>query len=200
MNQPIHLLQNYYAKIVDNPTIFDILKKYRTTVFSDSVDFNRYTVFSDLEKKQFDEKIQSTKAPLRLSYIIEQNNNLVGWCTAFQKDVDKWYMHNTAIFEQHRKKGLYTAVLQLMLAYAKSEGYQKVTSIHNATNNAIIIPKLKAGFVINGMHINEKFGTMIELSYYVNPQIKAVVDFRSGHKRLPQSLKNLVNVFEDITS
>lgn len=200
MNQPIYLLQNYYAKVVDNSTIFDILKKYRTTVFSSTVDFNPTAVYNDLEKEQLNKKIKSIKPPARFSYIIEQNDNLVGWCTAYQKDVDEWYMHNTAIFEAHRKKGLYTTILQLMLNYAKKEGYLKVTSIHNATNNAIIIPKLKAGFVISGMHMNEKFGTLIKLTYYVNPKIKAIIDFRSGHKRLPQSLKNHVNVFEDITN
>ncbi len=200
MNQPIHLLQNYYAIVVDNSTIFNILKKYRTTVFPNTVDFNRFSVFSEAEKQQLNDKIKLTKPPQRFSYIIEQERELIGWCTAYQKDVDEWYMHNTAIFEAHRQKGLYTAVLQLMLSYAKSEGYQKVTSIHNATNNAIIIPKLKAGFVISGMFINEKFGTLIELTYYTNPQIKAIINFRSGQKRLPQSLQKHINVFEDQTS
>ena len=63
-----------------------------------------------------------------------------------------------------------------------------------------IIPKLKAGFVISGMHINEKFGTLVNLTYYINPQIKAVVDFRSGHQRLPQNLKEHINIFEDTKS
>jgi len=197
MNQPIHLLQNYYARVVDSTIMFDILKKHRAAAFPNTVDFNRAAVLGKAEKKRWEEKIRSAKPPFRLSYLIEQNDNLVGWCTAIQRDIDVWYMHNTAIFEAHRKKGLYTAVLQLMLNYAKLEGYQKVESIHIATNNAIIIPKLKAGFVITGMHISEKYGTMVELSYYTNPQVKAVVDFRSGQCRLPQNLKEHINIFED---
>jgi len=196
MNQPIHLVQNYYAKIVDDKTMSGIMKEHLAKAFPKTVDFNRVAVFSEEEKELWLEKKRSVKPPFRLSYVIEQEGNLIGWCTAFQKDIDVWYMHNTAIFEDHRKKGLYTVLLQLMLKYAKKEGYQKVSSTHIATNNAIIIPKLKAGFIITGMHINEKFGIMVELSYYTNPKIKAVVDFRSGQSRLPQNLKEHVNIYE----
>lgn len=197
MNQPIQLLENYYAKVVDDTTIFNILNKYRTTVFPNTVDFKILAAYSDEEKKLLKKKKQLARQPTRLSYVVEQAGKLSGWCTAYEKDIDEWYMHITAIFKEHRKKGLYTAVLKLMLAYAKKEGYQKVTSVHNATNNAIIIPKLKAGFVISGMHINEKFGTMVELTYYINLKIKAVVEFRSGQKRLPQNLKEHLNIYED---
>jgi len=197
MNQPINLLENYFAKVVDDKTIFDILRKYRTTVFSNTVVFNINAVFSSKEKKLLKEKMNSTRSPIRLSYIVEKEGTLAGWCTAYQKDIDEWYMHNTAIFEAHRKKGLYTALLNLMIDYAKIQGYQKITSLHNATNNAIIIPKLKAGFVISGMRISEKFGTLVELRYYPNPKVKAIVDFRSGQHRLPQNLSKHINIYED---
>lgn len=197
MNQPIHLVQNYYAKIVDDRTIGEILKNNRKIMFPNTVDFNRYAIFSEHEKESIKTKKNRRQPPLRLSYVLEQEGNLVGWCTAYEKDVDEWYMHNTGIFKAHRKKGLYTAVLKLMIEYAKENGYLKISSTHNATNNAVIIPKLKAGFVISSLKINEKFGTMVELGYYVNPQIKAVINFRSGHHRLPQNLAEHINLFED---
>lgn len=200
MNQPIHLTQNYYAKIVDDKTIGEILKTHQKTVFSNTVDFNRYAVFSGQEIENMRAKKMSRTPPFRLSYAIEQEDKLVGWCTAYEKDIDEWYMHNTGIFKAHRKKGLYTAVLQLMINFAKIEAYPKISSLHNATNNAVIIPKLKAGFVITGFRINDRFGTLVELSYYLNPQIKAVVDFRSGQHRLPKNLVQHINVFDDTNS
>jgi len=200
MNQPIHLIENYYAKTVDDKTIGEILKNNRETMFPDTVDFNRFAVFSDLEIESLRKKKQSRKPPSRLSYVLEQEGNLVGWCTAYEKDIDEWYMHNTGIFKAHRKKGLYTAVLQLMIEHAKVEAYPKITSLHNATNNAVIIPKLKAGFVISGLAIHDKFGTMVELTYYVNPQIKAVINFRSGQHSLPKNLAQHINIFKDSKS
>jgi len=200
MNQPIHLVQNYYAKIVDDKTIGEILKNNLKTMFPNTVDFNRYAVFSEHEIESMKAKKLNRKPPLRLSYVLEQEGNLVGWCTAYEKDIDEWYMHNSGIFKAHQKKGLYTAVLQLMIEYAKANGYPKISSTHNATNNAVIIPKLKAGFVISSLKINEKFGTMVELCYYVNPKIQAVINFRSGHRRLPQNLAEHINLFEDSKS
>lgn len=197
MNQPIPLMENYFAKIVDDKTMGEILKNHRKTMFPETVDFNRSAVFSEAEIENFRIKKLSRKPPFRLSYIIEQAGDLVGWCTAYEKDIDEWYMHNTGIFKAHRKKGIYTALLQLMIKYAKENGYPKICSTHIATNNAVIIPKLKAGFVISGLSINEKFGIMVELSYYINPQIKAVVNFRSGEHRLPLELTEHINLFEE---
>jgi len=188
MSKPIHLLENYYAKVVDDSSIFEIMRKNRTIMFPNSVDFHSGKVLSKAEIEKLKTRAHQTPQPTRLNYIIEQKKELVGWCTAYQKDVDEWYMHNTGIFSQHRRKGLYSAVLKLMIDYATEQAYIKITSVHNATNNAVIIPKLKAGFIISGCHLSERFGMMVKLSYYPNKAVQSVVEFRSGEKRLPKDL------------
>ncbi|MBK6772549.1 MAG: hypothetical protein IPG78_10565 [Ignavibacteria bacterium] len=49
----------------------------------------------------------------------------------------------TAIFKQHQNKGIYKSLLPKVLDILKEKGFQKVYSRHSATNNQIIIPKLK---------------------------------------------------------
>lgn len=92
---------------------------------------------------------------------------VVGWTFAQQSDHDTLLMRNTAIDPAHRGKGLYTALLPIVIEHARSEGYQRIQSTHLAANNAVIVPKLKAGFIITGLNVNEKFGLLVTLTYFL---------------------------------
>lgn len=74
------------------------------------------------------------------------------------------------------------------------KGFQVIYSSHIATNNAIIIPKLKAGFVITSMEVKERFGTRIKLSYYTSQLRKKVVGFRVGFNRPDKELKDILKL------
>jgi AmiR/NasT family two-component response regulator len=69
-------------------------------------------------------------------------------------------------------------VLAFVVAFAREHGYQRITSTHSATNNAILIPKLKADFVISGMHVDERFGVMVHLTNYLYEQRRATIERR----------------------
>jgi len=73
------------------------------------------------------------------------------------------------------------------------KGFQLIYSSHIATNNSIIIPKLKAGFVITGLEVEERFGTRIKHFYYTGQLRKKVVDFRVGFSRPDEELKAILN-------
>ncbi len=44
----------------------------------------------------------------------------------------------------YRRRGIYGELLRYVLARTKQDGFLKVISRHRATNNAVIIPKLRA--------------------------------------------------------
>jgi hypothetical protein len=44
----------------------------------------------------------------------------------------------------------------------------------------VIIPKLKAGFVITSMELSDVFGLLVHLSYYTNSLRRKVLEFRTG--------------------
>lgn len=197
MSNHIPLLKNYYAVEVDTATFFKEFRKQREKMFNNTVDFSTYKMYSEAEIAKLNILRVESKEAYRLSYFIMHNNELGGWATGCQADSDEFYMHNTGIFEQHRRKGLYTKMLQLILATVKEKGYQKVISKHATTNNAVIIPKLKAGFLINGMEVNEKFGVLVKLIYYFNKDVEAIARFRSGEQAITKNNAQHGRIFDE---
>lgn len=196
MKEHIPLLANYYAVEVDTISFFKEFKVHRATIFNNTVDFSTYKMYSEAELAKLDVLYKANKEAYRLNYFIMQNEELVGWTTGCQTDPDEFYMHNTGIFEAHRRKGLYTTILQLLMLKVKEKGYQKIHSKHATTNNAVIIPKLKAGFLINGMEVNEKFGVLVKLIYYFNKDVEAVAKFRSGEQVLSKKVAQYGRIFD----
>lgn len=98
---------------------------------------------------------------------IYSGDEIIGWTFAQQSDHDTLLMRNTAIDPAHRGKGLYSALLPIVIEHARVGGYQRIRSTHLAANNAVIVPKLKAGFIITGLNVNEKFGLLVTLTYFL---------------------------------
>lgn len=104
----------------------------------------------------------------------------VGWTYAYQSDHETLYMCNTAIDPAHRGKGLYARIVQEVIGVARAEGFQLITSKHHASNSAVLVPKLKAGFIITGLTLDEKYGLMVLLTYFVDPVRRSLAVRRIG--------------------
>ncbi len=89
-------------------------------------------------------------------------------------------MFDTGILKPYQNIGIYQALLQKIIDISTAAGYQFITSKHHAGNNKIIVPKLKAGFVIKSLAIDIRLGTMVELIYMINPAIKNIYNQRIG--------------------
>jgi hypothetical protein len=74
------------------------------------------------------------------------------------------------------------------------QGFQLITSSHNATNSAIIIPKLKAGFIITGFELSDTFGLLVNLTYYTNATRRKIMDFKAGQTRPDDELRRLFGI------
>jgi hypothetical protein len=48
------------------------------------------------------------------------------------------------------------------------------------TNNDVIIPKLKAGFLITSFELSDTFGSLVHLTYYPSPLRRKVQVYRAG--------------------
>ncbi|HYF01961.1 MAG TPA: GNAT family N-acetyltransferase [Patescibacteria group bacterium] len=151
-------------------------------------------MLSDDEKALLKTLSQNTGMPFTLHLGIFLKGELIGWSYGWQESAEKYYMCNTAILKEHRRKGIYTALLPEVLKILKDKGFQIAYSRHAATNNDIIIPKLKAGFVISGMEISDKFGTLVHLSYFFNNIRRRMIDFRSGQSTLDEDLRKFLKL------
>lgn len=119
---------------------------------------------------------------LKYAWLIEKDGEVAGWQYSRQWDSRTAYMVNTAFLPAHRGQGLYSRLLPVILQALKNEGYDVVRSHHHATNNAVIIPKLRAGFKIQGLHVDEH-GVMAILNYSFAPVYSEYMDIRSGLKK-----------------
>jgi hypothetical protein len=61
-------------------------------------------------------------------------------------------------------------------------GFKSVLSRHSSTNNAILIPKLRLGFLINGMSIDAASGDMVHLIYPFDERERQCLEIRGGQR------------------
>jgi hypothetical protein len=96
---------------------------------------------------------------------------------------------NTGILPQHQGQGIYSALLPRILDMLQHEGFQIVYSRHVATHNQVLVPKLKAGFVMTGIEVSDVFGVLVHLSYFFNPLRRKVLEVRVGQARPDAEVK-----------
>lgn len=118
----------------------------------------------------------------RSTWLVAHGGEVVGWHFSRQWDGRTAYMVNTAFLPAHRGQGLYTRLLPVVLDALRVEGYALVRSHHHATNNAVIIPKLRAGFRFQGLQVDDH-GVMAVLIHSLDPVYRDYMDLRSGLTR-----------------
>jgi L-amino acid N-acyltransferase YncA len=91
-----------------------------------------------------------------------------------------YYMSNSAILPEYRRKGYYSLLARGIVEEVTRRGYHKIKSRHYPTNNAVIIAKLKLGFVITGFQLSANFGTLVELEWNAKKEIQELMHFRCG--------------------
>tara|TARA_B100000886_G_scaffold202261_1_gene139668 strand:- start:197 stop:508 length:312 start_codon:yes stop_codon:yes gene_type:complete len=103
-------------------------------------------------------------------------------------------MCNSGVLSNFRRKGIYSSLLETKIKVLSEMGFQLIYSRHNATNNNVLIPKLKAGFVISKMEISDTFGCLVHLHYFTNKTRQKLMDYRSGKTKPDQELKDLLRL------
>ncbi len=164
---PMPLIGDYVIEEM-SPQEFGVLYTERVDrYFQGAMDPVPDEHFTDEEREQIATRRKATPAMLRFQWRVKLHDDIIGWTYCFQTDAETLYMCNTAIDPQHQRRGVYTALLAAVMQHAKDLGFQVITSRHKAWNNAVIIPKLKAGFIVSGVNISERFGMMVHLTYCI---------------------------------
>lgn len=96
-------------------------------------------------------------------FLIKCGGKVIGWCEGEMDDFETFYMRNTGILPDYQNKGIYTEFLKIFEKYIFSLGYARISSHHSPTNASVLSLKLKAGFVIVGQEIHERWGVLIKL-------------------------------------
>lgn len=133
----------------------------------------------------------------RHCWLVTHAGEVVGWQASRQHDKYTALMQNTALLPAHRGKGVYTRLLRLVLDELRALGYQQVISEYHATNNAVIVPKLRAGFVITGLQL-DKHGIIIKLTHSFDAVYAEYLRFRSGRARPEGELLSRIGLEVDL--
>lgn len=187
---------HYEIRIISIEELKEFRQQNNHLVFAD---IHNISIASILTKNEKDLLAQNYLKLIKESFtlsvgIFDKDNKMVGWHFGYQTDEATFYMTNTGILEEHRRKGLYSALLKFVINELSTKGFQIIYSRHTATNNAVIIPKLKAGFIISSLELDDSFGTLVHLRYYFNETRRKIMDYRSGQRKPDEELKKIFNM------
>jgi GNAT superfamily N-acetyltransferase len=124
--------------------------------------------------------------PLRAAFAVSHHERFIfydadvkpiGWSYGDMRDSETFFMTSTGILSEFRGRGIYTAFVRRLLAYLAVLGYERVVSNHQTNNRAVIIAKLKLGFNVTAVNLDERWGAQVELTYLMED------DRRAGYER-----------------
>ena len=90
---------------------------------------------------------------------------LVGWTFARPQGANHLHMINSGVAPAERRRGVYSELVRMVIEHAGSRGYVAVLSRHAANNNAVIVAKLKLGFLVSGFEYSEVYGPLVRLTF-----------------------------------
>lgn len=175
--------ENFVIECVTSEVFHEGFKEESNEEFQEFLHSGNSIFYSQEEKDKYRSFKPEFKDEAFLYFIVKLKDTIVARSFSNQISLETIMMCMSYVKKDYRGKGLYKLMLEATINRAKEIGYRKIQSYHNTTNNDIIIPKLKAGFVFTGMKINAGYGTLAELTYFFNEDEKDAVDFRTGYRR-----------------
>jgi hypothetical protein len=152
------------------------------------------TILSENEKSLRKELSKNLHSVFQLNFYICAGDEKIGWCYGTQTDHESFYLANAAILPAYRRKRIISSIIPVLIKQLGEKGFQKIYSRHAATNNNVLIPLLRAGFVITGFELNDMDGLMVRLSYFTNELRRKVVDFRVGKTTLTKEIAEALSL------
>ncbi len=182
---PMHLPHGVIAKNVDLPIYFDVEDALEPVVFPESAYVQRW--FStprerrDAQKKALSALQRNTHQDAVIFY---DEDMAIGWSAGRMTGSSEFMMDVTGVHPDYQGRGIYRAFLRLYLPYLRDVGYERVYSYHSPTNRAVLIAKLKAGFIISGTEFREVGGPSVKLTYFLHED--RYRGFENVHSQQPQ--------------
>jgi GNAT superfamily N-acetyltransferase len=168
---------------------FDFFNKNRSKVFGNTNEFNVNLLLTQEEFEKM--KLNTEMYEKRKGYYLlaKYQDEIIGWSFGVQRSHEDLYMVNSAVFESFRRRGFYTQILAAALEKCKEMGFLHIYSNHRFHNAQVLIPKLKLGFIISGFTVSPAFGSLVQLSYYTNEEVKKAFLNRLGYEPLTDEMK-----------
>ncbi len=182
----------YKVEKLSSKEFHPLWMKSRSSVFGSDHSYSLWDTLPLDEVEKINELRKKLSNKIEICLVIfDENRALIAWSWGFQETSMSFYMANSAVIEEYRRQGLYTLLLDEMVKEASTAGFQLIYSRHCATNNSVLIPKLKYGFIISKMELDDIFGVLVHLHYYPNKTRRKIMDYRSGQLAPDEEIKSI---------
>ena len=185
------ILGRYRVQLVDHPTWLASFDAVKDDVFPGDAGMDISRAWTEAQRARFDELNAVFGAPLDHNAILTdplEGDAPVAWAYGVQDQRATFYMAITGVHPGWRGRGIYPAYLDRLLGFLGEVGFREAVSRHQADNNGVLIPKLRAGFKISAFEITPNYGLLVHLRYNFSPDMRAIyawrVDGRVGGDKL----------------
>lgn len=117
---------------------------------------------------------------LELRVGIWRDEELVAWSYCRAESPHTLYMMSSGVEAAHRRRGLYTSLLRHVTSRARGLGFEHLKSSHSASNQPILIAKLREGWLVTGTRMHLGIGLLVLLEKPLYPLLEEVFHVRSG--------------------
>lgn len=182
---PMSLPNDVVVRAVDLNTYFDVEDTLEPHIFPENAHTQRWF---NLPEGRRDERKKQLFALQRETHqdavVFYAGDEAIGWSAGRMTGATEFMMDVTGIHPDWQGKGIYTAFLRAYVSYLRDVGYERVISYHSPTNRAVLIAKLKAGFVITGLTFREHAGPSVQMGYFLHED--RYQTFENVHSLQPQ--------------
>lgn len=180
------LLSLLHLRIVSEAELDEATAVLKKEIFKNQLSLSNKALYSDTEFHRAECNIARYAQLERLYCLLMLGQKCIGWHYGFQDGPFSYYMCNSAIIPEYQRQGCYSWLAQQVMNEVQSRGFHKIKSRHHPTATAVLIAKLKLGFIVSGMQLSANFGTLVELEWNGNPHVERLMKFRCG-SALPES-------------
>lgn len=170
-------------RFITEEEFWPLFKIHRPIIFVDNNTVDVDALLSESEKEKRKKLNEFIQIKYNLFLVVFDRDKLIGWSWGFAKSNHEYYMCNSAVYPEYRGRKIYSTLMNMIIEKVTEDGFQEITSKHHASNNAVLIPKLKKGFLISGTEINTRFGLMVSLTYFPNKKVEHLFHQRIGFKK-----------------
>ena len=152
----------------------------RTAAFADFGEESKMlaAVQADEATRRLETLSSEDQHPRRLHVGAFLEDRLIGWSYSRGENTELHTIHS-GVDLAFRGRGIYADMVKMTIAFADTNGFSKIISRHVPSNNAVIIPKLRLGFMVSAFEYSEIYGPVIHLTYLVSAKRRELHRSRS---------------------
>jgi GNAT superfamily N-acetyltransferase len=188
-HEPIHLFDDYYFRDASAAEFWPFFREHRPMIFADAINIEINDTLTGVEKDKLNQLHHAIDQLYTQRLFILKNEEIIGLHIGTQVRADLYNMGATGLLKEYQGKGIYSALLPKLLEIYHDKGFQKISSRHHASNNRVLVAKIKAGFVITGFELDERYGLFVVLSYIYNDKRMKAYKFFTGSLRPDEEIK-----------